>query len=186
MSLKTPKLINKEVEFSTPWFEVEAKTYDNIDLPYYALSLPDYVSVIATTQEGQILLVRQFRPVVEEITLELPSGCVDEGETPEITARRELLEETGYEAQEMELLAVMNPDVGRLGNKLWCFFSPNVKQIYHKPQEVDIALVCCSTSELSKLIRDGKLNHALNLAVILLGFQHGKLKWNEALSKSRV
>ena len=42
------------------------------------------------------------------------------------------------------------------------------------------------TSELSKLIHDGKLNHALNLAVILLGFQHGKLKWNDALIKGKV
>ena len=185
MSIKIPKLINKEIEFSTPWFEVEAKTYDNSDLPYYALSLSDYVSVIATTQDGKILLVRQFRPVKDEITLELPSGCVDEGETPEITARRELFEETGFEAQEMELLTVMNPDVGRLGNKLWCFFSPNVKQIFPKPQEVDIELVCYSTSELSKLIQDGEFKHALNLAVILIGFQHGKLKWNETLSNIR-
>jgi len=130
--------------------------------------------------------VRQFRPVVEEITLELPSGCVDEGETPEITARRELLEETGYEVQEIELLGVMNPDVGRLGNKLWCYFSPNVKQIYPKPQEIDITLVRCSTSELSKLIQDGKLNHALNIAVILLAFQHGKLKWKDVLRKYKV
>jgi ADP-ribose pyrophosphatase len=183
MSIRIPKLIGKNIAFSTPWFAVEEKTYDSSDLPYYALSLSDYVSVIAITREEQILLVKQYRPVVDEITLELPSGCVDEGETPLITAHRELIEETGYEAQEMELLAVVNPDVGRLGNKLWCYFATDVKQIYTQPQEDDIELVCCNSSELLMLIKEGKFNHALNLAVVLLGFQKGKLKWQDVFRK---
>ena len=153
---------------------------------FYFMETADWINVVPVTAANELVCISQFRHGSEEITLEIPGGIVDPGEAPAAAAARECLEETGYEVQEIELLGVMNPDVGRLGNKLWCFFSPNVKQIYHKPQEVDIALVCCNTSELSKLILDGKFNHALNLAVVLLGFQHGKLKWNESLSKSRV
>jgi ADP-ribose pyrophosphatase len=52
--------------------------------------------VLALTPEDEVLLVREFRPGVEEVLGELPGGAVDEGEEPLEAARRELLEETGY------------------------------------------------------------------------------------------
>ncbi len=57
----------------------------------------DTVAVLALTEEDEVLLVREYRPGPEELLYELPGGIVDEGETPEQAARRELLEETGYE-----------------------------------------------------------------------------------------
>ena len=65
----------------------------------------DFVVIVAVTRQDQILLVRQFRPAAAAVTLELPAGHVDPGETPEQAARRELLEETGYEADTFKLLA---------------------------------------------------------------------------------
>jgi ADP-ribose pyrophosphatase len=58
---------------------------------------PDTVAVLALTDDDQVVLVREFRPGPEELILELPGGLIDEGQTPEEAARRELLEETGYE-----------------------------------------------------------------------------------------
>src|SRR5439155_1518885 len=66
------------------------------------------------------------RPVMGHVVVELPSGHVDPGETPEQAARRELKEETGMIATEMELLGVLAPDVGRLTNRMWCYFAPDV------------------------------------------------------------
>jgi ADP-ribose pyrophosphatase len=57
----------------------------------------DTVAVLALTEDGEVLVVREFRPGPEELLYELPGGIVDDGETPEQAARRELLEETGYE-----------------------------------------------------------------------------------------
>jgi ADP-ribose pyrophosphatase len=58
---------------------------------------PDTVAVLALTEDDQVVLVREFRPGPEELILELPGGLIDEGQTPKEAARRELLEETGYE-----------------------------------------------------------------------------------------
>jgi ADP-ribose pyrophosphatase len=60
---------------------------------------PDTVAVLALTEDDQVVLVREFRPGPEELILELPGGLIDPGQTPEEAARRELLEETGYEGK---------------------------------------------------------------------------------------
>src|SRR5258708_12836834 len=113
------KPVKTEVAFATPWFQILGKTMREGEEPYYSLKLPDYAAVVAITEEQHVLIVRQYRPAVEHDTLELPSGLVDPGETPEEAARRELLEETGYEAGEVEVLGGMDPDLGRLGNRIW-------------------------------------------------------------------
>src|SRR5260370_24302318 len=102
--------------FSTPWFNVVAKTLEDQQEPYYSLELPDYVSVIAITDKNHVLLVRQYRPAVDSYTLELPAGHVDAGETPAESAERELLEETGYQENHLELLVRLLPHTGTLSN----------------------------------------------------------------------
>jgi 8-oxo-dGTP pyrophosphatase MutT (NUDIX family) len=95
------KPLKTEVAFATPWFQILGKTMREGEEPYYSLRLPDYAAIVAITDEQRVLIVRQYRPAVEHHTLELPSGLVDAGETPAESARRELLEETGYQADEV-------------------------------------------------------------------------------------
>src|SRR3712207_252161 len=64
--------------------------------PYYVLERPDAAIVFPLTREGDVVLVRQYRPPLEIMELGLPAGLVEEGEKPEAAARRELLEETGH------------------------------------------------------------------------------------------
>ena len=97
------KPIKTEITYATPWFQIAGKTMREGEEPYYSLRLPDYAAVVAITAEERIVIVRQFRPAVERYTLELPSGLIDPGETPAEAARRELLEETGYEADDLEV-----------------------------------------------------------------------------------
>jgi ADP-ribose pyrophosphatase len=96
-------ITNKRPVFETPWFQLVGKSVGNDTALHYSISTQDYVSVFAITRSGTFPLVRQFRPAVEEMTLELPSGHVDEGDTPEEAARKELLEETGLVANELIL-----------------------------------------------------------------------------------
>ena len=89
---------------------------------------------------------------------------------------RELLEETGYETREVELLGSLVPDTGRLGNRLWCYFASGVEQSQNLVLvEEGIELEVCSQKELFGHITEGRLDHALNLAVILLAVLKGRL-----------
>jgi ADP-ribose pyrophosphatase len=173
------KPVKVEVPFSTPWFEVVGKTMREGEAPYYSLRLADYVSVVAITEDGKVLIVRQYRPAVEQYTLEVPSGLVDPGETPQETGRRELLEETGYQADEVELLGGMRTDVGRMGNRIYTCIARNVRRVDRAPEE-GIEVFAWSLEELSAAIADGRFDHALHVAVVLIAMVKGGLKLPQA------
>jgi ADP-ribose pyrophosphatase len=165
----------RNVAFSTPWFDVVVRPAPD-GQPYYMLELDDYVSVVAVTAERRLLLVRQYRAVVERDTIELPSGHVDAGETPEQAARRELREETGFVAGRMELLGTLVPDVGRLANRMWCYFTADVQPgVDAAPTEEGLSLVTMPIDEAVQMTLNGQLNHALNLAVLFLAVAQHKL-----------
>ena len=156
------KPLKTEVAFATPWFEVLAKTMKPGEAPYYSLRLPDYAAVVAITEDQRVLAVRQYRPAVERHTIELPSGLVDPGESPAEAARRELLEETGYEAAEVEVLGAMEPDTGRLGNRIWNCVATGVRRVEGRAPEEGIKVL---TYILPELARD-LLEHGESAAVL--------------------
>ena len=167
--------------FSTPWFDLRAKTVgDAGGLPYYAVDGPDYVCVLALTSSREVVLVRQYRPAVEDFTLELPSGLVDPGESPETTAARELNEETGFRVRRLELMGELRPDTGRLENRLWCFFAEVDDELDHpriESGELGLATLTMPLAEfLAGCGRDGGCVHALNLAPVALALLQGRLE----------
>ena len=136
------EFLSKAAVFVTDWFTlVEMRFADSPSpAPYFALETSDYVSVVALTQNDELVLVRQYRPAVEERTLELPSGHVDPGETPIAAAAREFMEETGYVADTIEEIGVIRPDTGRLRNRRWCFFAtvqPSA-DVWHKEANLEV------------------------------------------------
>lgn len=168
--------LEKKIVFSTPWFDVHAKSVPGEAEPYYGLDLADYVGVVATTSRNELVVVRQYRPVVESHTLELPSGHVDPGETPEVAARRELLEETGYEADRLESLGIpLFSDTGRLANRMWGFRAKDVRLARRAhPSEEGIETVLLTARELGRRIDGGEFVHALHLALLYLGDFHAE------------
>jgi len=166
---------DSQLLLETKWFRVVARAQAG-DEPYYMLELNDYVTVVALTPARRVLLVRQFRPVVQRLTLELPSGHVERDELPEHAARRELLEETGFEAPQLELLGTLVPDVGRLANRMWCYFAPGVTPSASRPvREAGVSVIELPDHDALRFASDGTIDHALNLAALLLAATAGKI-----------
>lgn len=167
--------MTRSVVFDSPWCRVVAETRDD-DEPYYMVEVDDYVTVVAQTVAGDVVLVQQHRPVVGRDSVELPSGHIDPGETAEQAGRRELLEETGMIAQEMELLGVLVPDIGRLVNRLWCYFAPDVAPAHGHTPESGITVLEVSEPTALAMAADGRIEHAQNLAVLFLAISKGRLQ----------
>ena len=164
-----------QLVLDTKWFRVVARAQPDGE-PYYMLELPDYVTVVALTPARHILFVRQFRPVVQRQTLELPSGHIEPGESPEDAARRELLEETGFDAPHLELLGTLVPDVGRLANRMWCYFASGVTPSGGTPvREAGVSAIEMSERDALRCVSDGTIDHALNLAALLLAVTGGRI-----------
>jgi ADP-ribose pyrophosphatase len=145
------------------------------DAPYHSFVQRDYVTVLATTADGDVALVEQFRPALERVTLELPGGLVDDGD-PAASAVAELLEETGLRSDRSpELLAVLDPDSGRLENRLWCFRIADCGRTDGWSPEPQVRPLLLSPSAVWDAVSQGQLSHALHIAVLGVAVLRGTL-----------
>lgn len=137
------------------------------------LETPDWVNVIALTKEDQVVLIEQFRFAAQEVTLEIPGGMIDPGESPEAAARRELLEETGYEAESLVSLGSIAPNPAILDNRCHTFLLRGARRVAEPAQDEkeDIAVCERPLDEIPALLASGRISHALvAVAFQRLGF----------------
>ncbi len=130
---------------------------------FYILESQDWINVIPLTPDEQVVMVKQYRHGTREITLEIPGGLVDPGDTPADAARRELLEETGYEAKEVLFLGSACPQPAILSNRSITYLARDVRKV-QAPQlddTEDIEIVLVPLSEIPDLIRKGEIDNAM-------------------------
>lgn len=126
--------------------------------------------VLARRPGGDYLFVRQFRKPLDREVLEAVAGTLEPGEEPEACARRELTEETGYEARSLARLGTVYPSPGYLEERMELFFAEvgeaTVEQSLDHDEELET--VCLSRNEVDEALRSGALFDAKTLAAWLL------------------
>ena len=110
------RTLERSYLYRNPWcaFRVdEVVLPDGAALAYGVLESKGFAAVVPLTDDGDVVLVRQWRQPLGSFTLELPSGGVDQGEDPGEAAMRELLEEAGFRAEDLEHLVSVHTSTGR-------------------------------------------------------------------------
>lgn len=137
---------------------------------FYVLQSPDWVGVFPLTQAGEVVMVRQYRHGTKEVTLEIPGGLVDAGDTPEQAARRELEEETGYTCQELLFLGTLSPQPALFANRYHAYLakgaSPLGRQCLDQAEDIEVVLV--PLAEVPQLIAGGAIVHSLVVCAFYL------------------
>lgn len=161
-------MIGREIVLENPWIRVTRKdvTFGEAPEDYFVLELSNYVAIVARTPCGQIPLVKQYRPAVEQFTLELPAGTVDRGETPMECAVRELREEVGLAVRTITEIGAYWPDTGRLGNLQYVYLAETEEIPQFSQPELEVVYV--TAQQLEKMIVAGEFRVSLHISALYL------------------
>lgn len=133
---------------------------------FYVLYSSDWVNIVPITPEGRVVLIKQFRPGSMEVTIEVPGGMVDQTDNdPCQAAKRELMEETGYEAETIIKTATIRPNPAILRNRCHQFIALNARptgQTHFDSGEYVVTFEA-DWNDVEKMMQDGRIDHALVL-----------------------
>jgi len=130
---------------------------------------PGSVGILPVLEDGSLILIEQFRYVVGSSLLEIPAGTIEEGESPEECAARELLEETGYRAGKLTLLSAFYLAPGYSNEFMWLFKATELKAGAMKPMlDESIEVRRIGLDDALRLIRSGEIRDVKTICAILL------------------
>jgi 8-oxo-dGTP pyrophosphatase MutT (NUDIX family) len=129
----------------------------------FVLEQPNWVNVIPLTPDHQVVMVEQWRHGTRSIHLETPGGLMDDGETPEQCARRELLEETGYEADKLVTLGTVHPNPSFQTNLQHYVLAENCRKIAEPKLDhaEDIVVKLVPLMDVPRMIGAGEITHGI-------------------------
>lgn len=166
------KTLTSEYLVKAPWAVLRR---DSCRMPnghtvpeYYVLEYPNWVNIVAITTENKIILVRQYRHGIKQDVLEIPGGVIDSGETALKAAKRELLEETGYEFERFEKISELFPNPATSNNITTTYLATGGKKVGEQQlddqEEIEIHLA--SIEEVKELLVSNRFGQALHSAAL--------------------
>lgn len=139
---------------------------------------PGAVTILAVTgdPEPRVVFVENYRASVDRRVLELPAGKLDEGEDPRRCAHRELIEETGYEAGQIEPLGEVLTSPGLTDERMYLFLARDLRQVGASPEDdEDLIVRTIPVDACLDMARRGQIEDAKSVLTILLAHAQGKL-----------
>ena len=163
--------------------DTSASPRDASEHDFFCIEAPDWINIIPLTADNQVVMIEQYRHGTDEITLEIPGGMVDAGETPAEAAAREMLEETGYTAREVVYLGKTRPNPAIQNNWIHTYLARDAR-FHHQPvfdttEHTAVRLV--PLSDVPALIANGAITHAL----VVVGFHWLSLEQQGLLAAER-
>ncbi|MBL1409523.1 NUDIX hydrolase [Sphingobacterium faecale] len=166
------KLLDSSYIIQRPWATLRVDKLEmpngNIKDEYYVLEYPTWVNMIGVTEEGNILFVRQYRRGADAIMVELPAGVVEDGESPQDAAIREMLEETGYAFETVEYLCELYANPATSGNITYSYLLRGGKKVQEQnlDDSEDIEVVVMSLEEAKSFLFENRIGQALHSAAL--------------------
>ncbi len=145
---------------------------DKVELPDGSSSFREYVrhcggAAVLYVKEGKIALVKQYRYVYGKEIYEIPAGKIDEGESGEEAAKRELEEETGYRATALKKLLDVYPSPGYTDEVIAIYYAPNADFVGEKHDEGEfLSAQFFPVCEVKKMIDEGVICDAKTVAAV--------------------
>ena len=156
-------ILSSDYPLKSKWLNVRK---DHVRMPkgvelddFYILEYPDWINVIAITEEGDFVLERQYRHGIQTVEYEICAGVIEKGEEPLAAAQRELFEETGYGGGEWSLFCITAPNPAAMTNRNYTFLAKGVKSIstQHLEMTEDIDVIVMSRDDVKKILIEGKM-----------------------------
>jgi ADP-ribose pyrophosphatase len=172
------KILSSEYLFSDLWFKVRKDKCETPDGrivdPYYVYEFPTWVAALALTEDGRVIMERQYRHALGEVCMELPGGCVDDTDKNlQDAIARELLEETGYGFTSFDYLGKISANPSTNNNLMHMFLAKGGKKIARQNldanEEIQVELM--TIGELKELLKENKIIQAMHVTCLLYGLQ---------------
>lgn len=170
MKIEKWKVLESTYIIERPWLTARR---DKVQLPngvvhpeFYILEYPTWVNVIAITRDGRFVMVEQYRHGLQEVFTELVAGVAEEGEEPIESARRELLEETGYGKGEWRQFTVLSQNPGSTTNLTYTFLATDVEKVsgQHLDETEDVAVKLLTEEEVRQMLMNDEMKQSLMAA----------------------
>lgn len=161
----------KEALFSCRIFNVVMKYQKGRSgrkLTRYVVEHPGGVGVLPILPDGRILLIRQFRSALNEFIYEIPAGTREAGEKPVETARRELIEETGWRADTLTPLPSFYSSPGFLTERIDLYLATDLIQDHQALEDgEELTLTPFDQTTVQKMINSGEIKDGKTLVALL-------------------
>ncbi len=166
------KVIASEYLFNEPWLTVRK---DKCELPnghvmpaFYVSEYPTWVTALALTKDNKVVMVKQYRHGIEDVSIETPGGVVEEGEDSIAAIKREVKEETGYEFESIEFLGKVSANPSTHNNYLHMFLLKGGEKVAAQKldETEDLEVVLYTIDELKKLVKENKIIQSLHVSCI--------------------